>query len=658
MAVKRNIHRQRLHDTNRLVHVADSELVEVEELIPNRQVVPIQVPQPPPLPQENLLQPQIRQPEPTIRSSTYKRAAATTRHCVFPDCSNVERLLVPRGLKEEVLNRLRIYIPPSARICNFHLYNDCWDQLQVNYSDFTGAQMDNLLDMLERTSLNRIDFSNVHTIPSHLCHYWLGLTATQFYDLLNNIPRLHETVPDASIALSIYLAKLRSGDSNERLSGLFNMPRTTLERNMNKARAIMTEQLVPLYLGLNHMTIQEVAARNTTIPEGLYGNSTMSIETKPAITICDATYVYVQSSSNYLFQKETYSLHKYANLVKPFMIVCCDGHILDCIGPYKAITNDATIMSNEFSRLNGDMRAFFRERDIFLLDRGFRDVVPQLQEYGYQTHMPESLLAGHRQLTTEQANKSRCITMCRWVVEVVNGRLKRDFKLFRQSFFNRAAKHLMEDFRIGCALTNKFHPVIEDKPEYTEYLDIARRRYQVPNYLAEIVESGHFNRRRTMFVNVDGNHPHLDQFPRLSLDDLKRLAVGTYQLKQAKSYYGEHIRPNGTYDVQVNNAIDGDVPLVLGTNPYLIRGRIKSRHVSSRTYYTYLTIDRNANTNTLQAISGYYCTCLVGNRTVGCCAHVMTLTWYLSWGRHNDIDAPASFLDDIFEVYTTQESID
>lgn len=317
-----------------------------------------------------------------------------------------------------------------------------------------------------------------------------------------------------------------------------------------------------------------------------------------------------------------------------------------------ATTNDASIMSKEFSRSEGTMRSYFREGDVFILDRGFRDVVAQLQGYGYQTHMPESLLEGHHQLTTQQANKSRCVTMCRWVVEVVNGRMKRDYKLFRQDYFNKAAKHLMEDFRIGCALTNMFHPVIEDKPEYYEYVEIAKQRLNMPNHLADIVQREQLNRRRSMFHNIDGDHPHLEQFPRLTIEQLKRFALGTYQLKQARSYYGEHIRQDGTYVVEINESIEEDLPLVLGVNNYLLRGRVKSRHVSSRTYYTYLLMNTNEeNANTLNAISGYCCSCLVGNRTVGCCAHIMTVTWYLSWGRHNDIHAPAQFLDNIFEEY-------
>ncbi|RVE45293.1 hypothetical protein evm_010065 [Chilo suppressalis] len=633
IAARRNIQRQIQQDANR--PVINEEIDSGEA--PN-------VPVPPPLPQSGVIQ---RQETVRIISGTHTRVAETTRHCIFSGCENVERLLLPIRVKEMLLCRYRLYIPPSARICRYHLENDCWDQLQSNTRDFTAAQMDHMLNMMERIKLKTLDFNDINMMPPNLCHYWLGLTAAQFHELLLEMPSLQNEVPSASVALSIYLVKLRTGDSNERLSSLFEMPRSTLERNMNKARNCMSQEMVPLHLGLNHMTVQEVAARNKIIPEGLFGNPNSAPNVRPAIVICDATYV--QSSSNYLFQKETYSLHKHLNLVKPFMIVCCDGYILDCLGPFKAIVNDATIMSNEFRNSDGEMRSYFREGDIFVLDRGFRDVIPQLVNYGYQAHMPESLSEGEHQLTTMQANKSRCITMCRWVVEVVNGRLKRDFKLFRQEFFNKAAKHLMTDFRNGCALINKFHPLIEDMPEAAEYLAIVVRRLHIDNVLADTVRRENLNRRRATFVTIDAHHPHLNNFPRLTISDLKRLALGTYQLKQASSYYGEHVRTNGTYTIEINNEIEEDIPLILGTNNYLLRGRIKSRHIGGRTYYAYLLISKdNHVVNSVEALSGYCCNCLVGNRTVGCCAHIMCVVWYLGWGRYNDVTAPAQFLDYIF----------
>ncbi|CAG5000687.1 unnamed protein product [Parnassius apollo] len=75
--------------------------------------------------------------------------------------------------------------------------------------------------------------------------------------------------------------------------------------------------------------------------------------------------------------------------------------------------------------------------------------------------------------------------MCRWVVEVVN----------------------------------------EDPPEAMEYVRIAKDRLSLENECEFSVD--------------DSNNPHLGGFPQLTITDLKRLALGTYQLKQARSYYGE-----------------------------------------------------------------------------------------------------------------------
>lgn len=55
--------------------------------------------------------------------------------------------------------------------------------------------------------------------------------------------------------------------------------------------------------------------------------------------------------------------------------------------------------------------------------------------------------------------------------------------------------------------------------------------------------------------------------------------------------------------------------------------------------------------NTRHALAGYCCNCLVGRRTVGCCAHIMSVVWFLSWARHRvEVEPPASFLDDILLV--------
>lgn len=91
--------------------------------------------------------------------------------------------------------------------------------------------------------------------------------------------------------------------------------------------------------------------------------------------------------------------------------------------------------------------------------------------------MPASLEEGETQLSTSEANKSRAVTICRCVVEVVNGRFKRDFKLLRPNYFNVVSKCFMKDFEVADALLNDFHPSIVDRVDAAEII------YQINMYM-------------------------------------------------------------------------------------------------------------------------------------------------------------------------------
>lgn len=324
------------------------------------------------------------------------------------------------------------------------------------------------------------------------------------------------------------------------------------------------------------------------------------------------------------------------------MMVTCNGHIIDAFGPYAATQSDADIMKHLFQNENSPLRSYFEQNDIFILDRGFRDAIGLLSSLGYSIHKPEGLDAGERQLSTIKANKSRLVTLCRWVVEVVNGRFKRDFKIFREKYFNVASKNLMNDFKVAAALLNCFHPVITDHPDAQSILNRALERFHTPNRLSDHIIEQNVNRRRANFVSIDGQLPQLNVFPVMEMRDLILFSLGTYQIKQARSYYGEHIRENGTFKVEIDTNL-----LRHARNSFLMRGRIRSRHQSNKIYYTYILLDLSADiSNWCQRISEYYCSCIIGKRTVGSCAHIMTIVWYLGWARHqNDINPPASFLD-------------
>ena len=123
---------------------------------------------------------------------------------------------------------------------------------------------------------------------------------------------------------------------------------------------------------------------------------------------------------------------------------------------------------------------------------------------------------------------------------------------------------------------------------------------------------------------VDANVDSLEDFPVLTEDDVRQLTFGVYQVNQAKRYTDEHLQVDGKYTIMVMKEANG-----------LICIKIQSRFVSSKTHYTWVEYNPDPNVrNSIDAITGWYCSCPIGSRVVGSCAHVACAIWYLGCGRH------------------------
>lgn len=571
----------------------------------------------------------------------YRRAANTARHCIFPDCDRSSLRRIPGVIKRFMLMKHNYYIPPNARICQPHLEVHEWEELlevQPGEHNFSSAHITDMLNTMKASATSpQIDFNEVESIEAGVLHFWAGLNHDQFNRLVEETPSLVNYRQPKQI-LGLYLCKIRTGESNQRLASLFQIDRHTVERKLIIARRCLANDFVPLHLGYNHITREEIIRRNLSIPNGIYGDGNQN----KAIVVMDGTYVYIQKSGNFLFQKDSYSLHKFRNLLKPFLIVCSDGYIIDVTGPHAASTSDAAILKNMVNDEECPLHWLLHQNDVIVLDRGFRDAIPDLEEHGYIVHYPPTKNRHQNQLTTEQANQSRLVTIVRWVVEVVNGWFKRDYKIFRHEYFNRALPHMFVDFRIAAALLNTFRAPIQDNPRNEEILNIIRQRLNIGNKLADYVEQSNLNRRRAAFVQM--NADTLSHFPRMTEEDIYFLSLGSYQIKLARSYCKEHMRQNGLYSIEIfqqpctNELHRFNISFEPGS--YILRGRIKSRHVSRCMYYSYIIVNS-------QSIGEYYCSCLTGQRTVGTCAHIISLVWYLGYARHEGIAGPADFLDDI-----------
>ena len=136
------------------------------------------------------------------------------------------------------------------------------------------------------------------------------------------------------------------------------------------------------------------------------------------------------------------------------------------------------------------------------------------------------------------------------------------------------------------------------------------------NKLHQKVIENKWDKRRTIWKTMDASET--PEFPQLNEEELRGLTMGVYQIRQAKSYSKEHQTDAGKDQIFVNKEQDG-----------VLKDQIRSRHTSSRTYNLWIE-----HSTSLNPITGWFCTCKIGARVVGCCAYIASVLWYLGFERH------------------------
>ncbi|XP_052739022.1 uncharacterized protein LOC112046063 [Bicyclus anynana] len=171
---------------------------------------------------------------------TLRRAAETTSRCLFLKCNNSEKRRIPDSVRKHVIKKYNFYIPKSARICNYHMNTHLYYKLYAaenTIMTFSAAQIEEMVFLLADDT--QLDFQNPLNIDDHLFKYWFGRTKEEFKQILIDKPRLQSIKLKSGLAA--LLCKMRTGDSNERISALFQIPRRTLEGYMKQAREILNQ---------------------------------------------------------------------------------------------------------------------------------------------------------------------------------------------------------------------------------------------------------------------------------------------------------------------------------------------------------------------------------------------------------------------------------
>ncbi len=516
------------------------------------------------------------------------RTALNGHACVFRCKKQNSLVRVPKDARNEALVTYRIFIPSGTKCCEKHLLKDgkfCindFDNLKScsSFHDFTGNEIIDIIDTLRSECLVSRNcspssqqgfFGSLNNLTERQCVNWTGLSKERFTTLENKLVSL--SLPknrSKTTALALFLAKLRTGESDERLACLFNLSQSVANQTISSVSEALSKDFLPNYMGISRLSRENIISHNTPVAKALFCED----KDDKTVVIYDSTYIYLQKSANHLFQRETYSGYKHRPLVRVMVGVAPNGYIIDCTGPFTANLSDATILK---SMLQVEPFEVFDPGDVFILDRGFRDVIPILKAEGYDAHMP-AFREDKKQLSWEQANSSRLATKCRYVVEVINGYIK-NYNIFDRVWKNKALPHLFLDFKIVAAILNfNFTPIIsdaEDGPNIAKQIILRSK----PNFLANLVKELGLNNKRAIFRKMD--QTLFQDFPKLSPEDLKFIALGSCCLKLAPSYISEKFRKEGQFEIQLYKH-DQNLELssfsITASEPQLIRGRIFSRY--------------------------------------------------------------------------------
>ena len=141
------------------------------------------------------------------------------------------------------------------------------------------------------------------------------------------------------MALLVYLTKLKQGKTNTQLATQFNIERANITKCVKAVRECLFNNLVETKFGLKHMTRDVLSSHTSEFVKTLHCITPGSVA-----VMADGTYIYIEKSANNEFQRKTFSVQKGRHLIKPMVLICSDGYIIDIMGVHEATKNDAIII--------------------------------------------------------------------------------------------------------------------------------------------------------------------------------------------------------------------------------------------------------------------------------------------------------------------------
>ena len=523
----------------------------------------------------------------------------------------------------DAFTKEQVWIKKGARACKSHFRGEKLKLEAIRIIDIRAKKLDleagEFMTFIERLTSNMdssffIKFRDIKHlgISDDECKSFTGYNKAIFRDIVTSLKSLRNSDKrTVSQAVVIYLTRLHNGHTLAFLCKMFgpNLEWHDVRNWCNEVEDALMCEVVPKQLGPSSL------ARKILIEEHTSPVAKALLETGDSklILVFDSTYIYHQKSGINTFQRQSYSLQKGRPLEKPFICCTTSGHIIQVWDAFSANTSDGVILT---SLLNSDseLRNLVQSGDYFILDRGFKNSVAELEAKGIKILMPT---CKRGKLTASEANETRFCTKLRWVIESVNGVLKSNFKLLKRVTPNQSLCKLNAEYKIAAALHNMFGTKLSsDHSDFQLVVQEMKRKKNTPNTLEDYVNYKGLNRHKgRTFQMID--QETISNFPQLSENQLKMLTLGSYQLKQASGYLVEHFCSATSRYFECAKEKMG--------NKFLIRVKIRSRHSGAVKYFIYVSF-------TPDKVEEWYCTCNTGSRTVGMCSHCAAIVVYFATG--------------------------
>lgn len=566
-----------------------------------------------------------------------QRTIATHKACCI--CGSTADLrVIPEETRIQSYIKTQIYIPSGNRCCRIHLINNriyaedlVFLKAYSNTTRLTVSELSKIMGTLSiRCDSTLHDKVGEYSISEKQLKVFTGLNWEQLNELKDMLTSLRNSHSRSVIqALVVFLLKLRSGNSNATIASILQLQN---EHDVSDYSASVMKSfendVLPIRFGINAVSRDELIQNHTTeMAKQLYNAH------DKLFLICDGTYARHQKSTNNEYQRKSFSGQKKVPLCKPFTICTTDGFVVDMLGPFFANQNDAQILESILEDPES-LSKVLNEGDIFILDRGFRDIKDKLEEKNFRVLMP-ALKGKRKQLTTEESNDSRFVTKLRWAVESVHGIIKQKYSLLDHKIDNKLIPKIGSYFRIVCFLNNTFGKRLQsDVGTFNDIFQRMQNQKNVKFTLADEVEEKGWLRRKLPFGSITSND--LTDFPELTENDLKILFTGSYQLAQAVSYLAEMLDKDGNLKIEF-----------VKDDTTVLKFKVPSRHISRQTYRCFIKYE--PNNIGISGVREYICECANGRRTVGCCSHIAAVIYYLSNARYlSRVFKPAEILTDIF----------